>query len=45
MRAAKPFAASLRLAGALALAVLLSGCVVVPYYPYHPHYAYYGGWR
>ena len=31
----------LRLAGALCLAIALSGCVVVPYSPWHSHYGYY----
>ncbi|MBV9656126.1 MAG: hypothetical protein JOZ42_16340 [Acetobacteraceae bacterium] len=35
----------LRLAGALCCAILLSGCIVVPYRPYHPPYYGYGYWR
>jgi len=39
----KTTAKALRLAGTICLALLLSGCVIVPYDPWHPHR--YGYWR
>ena len=35
---------SARIAATLGMALLLSGCIIVPAPYYHPHYGYYG-WR